>query len=56
MVQRWAIALQYIEQFRIILFSFEMSAPVIQRDCPTMVEGTWGTRHRGLREGTMATC
>ena len=33
---RRAIALQYIEQFRIVLYIFKMSAPKIQRDCPSM--------------------
>ena len=28
---------QYIEQFRIVLCTFTVSAPTIQRDCPSMV-------------------
>ena len=31
----WAIVPQYIEQFRIVLFIFKVSAPTIQRDCPS---------------------
>ena len=33
---RWAIAPQYIEQFRIVLSIFKVSTPTIQRDRPTM--------------------
>ena len=33
---RWAIAPQYIEQFRIVIYIFQASAPTIQHDCPTM--------------------
>ena len=34
---RCAIAPQYIEQFRIVLYIFQASAPTIQRDCPSMM-------------------
>ena len=33
---RWAIATQYIEQFRIALSIVKMSAPTIQRNFPSM--------------------
>ena len=33
---RWTIALQYIQQFKIALSSFKVSAPTDQRDCPSM--------------------
>ena len=33
---RWAIASQYIEQFRPVLYIFQASAPTIQRDCLSM--------------------
>ena len=33
---RWAIAAQYIEQCRIVLYIFQASAPTIQRDCPSV--------------------
>ena len=37
---RWAIAPQYIEQFRIVPSTFKASAPIIQPDCPSMPR-TW---------------
>ena len=36
-LHRWAIAPQHIEQIRIVLATFKVSAPTIQRDCPSVV-------------------
>ena len=35
-IGRWAIAPQYIEQFRTVLYIFQASGPTIQRDCPSV--------------------
>ena len=35
---RWAIALQCVKQPRIVLYIFKVSAPTIQRDCPSMLQ------------------
>ena len=33
---RWAVAPQYIDYFKTALSIFKVSAPAIQRDCPSM--------------------
>ena len=39
--RRWAVAPQYIDQFKIVLSIFRVSAPTIQRDCPTMLQAVF---------------
>ena len=39
----WAIAPKYIGQFKVVLSIFRVSAPTIQRDCPTLV---WGVQEK----------
>ena len=41
---------QYIEQFRIVLYIFQASAPTFQRDCPSMAQGQAhsGVLHRNV--------
>ena len=51
---RWAIAPQYIEQFRIVLSIFKVSTPKIQRDCTTMLQEGWldpGIFHSAILAG-----
>ena len=48
----WAIAPQHIEQFRIVLSIFRISAPTILRDFPTMCGAMRNRTGRAAGRGT----